>query len=255
MHKINRTITEQIFEILRNRIINCEIEPGSRLTIMNLSHEFGVSQTPIKDVLKQLSERGLVVTDVRKGYYVIKLTTKDIKEIMQLRKLLEECALATSQFSLSQVKQLKKEMEMMSRNNAEQRKINEFYELDQRLHSFIVQSSSNKRLQKLFFEIYDLVSLCFRIGGNIDTFTEQHIKILDAILRGDSQEALRILHDHLTLSEQEIIQASDRPKLEKNKRKLCNIGSENPSAKSKLEIEDRPQTKDWGRYANKCVNS
>ncbi len=215
MHKINRTITEQIFEILRNRIINREIEPGSRLTIMNLSHEFGVSQTPIKDVLKQLSERGLVVTDVRKGYYVIKLTSKDVEEIIQLRKLLEECALSSSQFNLSQVKHLKKEIEAMSKNNTEQRRIDEFYELDQRLHSFIVRSSNNKRLQKFFFEIYDLVSLCFRIGGNIDEFTEQHMKILDAILQGNSQEAVQILDEHLTLSEQEIKHSFNRLRGEK----------------------------------------
>jgi len=164
MEYIKRTITEQVYEILKKKITNLEIKPGTRLSIMDLSNQFNVSQTPIKDVLKKLSENGIVTTKPRKGYYVVELTPQDIKEIYQLRRLFEGCAIKDGKVNLPKIKELKKEIENLQKETEERRKKDMFCELDNRLHSLIIQSSNNKRLQNFFFQIYDLVIMCFHIG-------------------------------------------------------------------------------------------
>jgi len=205
MDEIKRTITEQIYEILKERIVSLEIKSGTRLNIMDLSDQFKVSQTPIKDVLKKLSENGIVTTRPRRGYYVVELTPQDIKEIYQLRRLFEGCAIKDGKINLSKIKKLKREMKSLQKETDEKRKKNMFCELDKHLHSLIIQSSNNKRLQNFFFQIYNLVVMCFHVAKEIDKYTQEHIEILDALQEQDFEKAYKLLEVHLCNAENEII--------------------------------------------------
>jgi len=205
MRQIRKTITEQICEILREKIVNLEVKPGTRLDIKGLSKQFEVSQSPVKDALKKLSESGIVTTAVRKGYHVVELTVSDIKEIYELRRVVEGCAIKNGRFNFRQARILRKQLESLQEDMSEEKKKKRFCETDRRLHSFVIQSSDNRRLRKIFFEIYDLVIMCFHLAQEIDKRIEEHIGLLDAILEQDREKAGKILEDHLYSSETDII--------------------------------------------------
>ncbi|MFJ6414130.1 GntR family transcriptional regulator [Terribacillus saccharophilus] len=61
--QIHRTsLRDQVYQQLRNAIINLELEPGERVNDKVLAEEFGVSRTPVREALKRLEDEGLIVS-------------------------------------------------------------------------------------------------------------------------------------------------------------------------------------------------
>ena len=54
------TLSEQIYTILKNDILDQSIPQGEKLTLKNLQERFATSSTPIRDALTRLTEEGLV---------------------------------------------------------------------------------------------------------------------------------------------------------------------------------------------------
>ena len=81
-----------LFEKVRARILSGEFEPGSLVPEAGLADDFGVSRTPIREVLKQLERQGLVEIQPRVGTFVHKPTRREIAELFQLKEVLEGLA-------------------------------------------------------------------------------------------------------------------------------------------------------------------
>ncbi len=79
----------RIHHTLRQRILTCELAPSVRLAGKHLCPELGVSQTPFREALNRLALEGLVVTVPYRGYVVAPLTLQDIKDLCELRELVE----------------------------------------------------------------------------------------------------------------------------------------------------------------------
>ena len=77
------TLSEQIYTILKNDILDQSIPQGEKLTLKNLQERFTTSSTPIRDALTRLTEEGLVNYYSNVGVTVISLNEKDIKELYQ----------------------------------------------------------------------------------------------------------------------------------------------------------------------------
>jgi len=86
------TFSNQIVASLRHEIISGGIEAGSQITEMELAARFGVSRGPLREAMGQLASEGLIVTVPYKGTHVLKLTSKDVREIYSLRTALETLA-------------------------------------------------------------------------------------------------------------------------------------------------------------------
>ncbi|MCB1420327.1 MAG: GntR family transcriptional regulator [Notoacmeibacter sp.] len=86
------TFSNQVAASLRHDIIGGAIEAGSQITEMDLAARFGISRGPLREAMGQLAAEGLIVTVPYKGTHVIKLTSKDVREIYSLRTALETLA-------------------------------------------------------------------------------------------------------------------------------------------------------------------
>lgn len=80
---------EQVYSILRDRIIHLEYIPGSFLTEASVANEMGISRMPVRVAMRKLENEGWLIADFRKKIKVREITARDVKEIYQLRKLLE----------------------------------------------------------------------------------------------------------------------------------------------------------------------
>jgi len=90
--KLDRTLlSDQIVEILRDRIISGRIQPGAALIERELAEQLGVSRIPVRDALMQLEAEGLVASGSNTRC-VIELTERDIRELYQVRLTLEKLA-------------------------------------------------------------------------------------------------------------------------------------------------------------------
>lgn len=81
-------MSDSAYEALESAIVRCELPPGTPLVDRQLSEALGVSRTPIRDALQSLEAVGLVVR-VRGRYAVAGFDPDDIRELFQMRRLLE----------------------------------------------------------------------------------------------------------------------------------------------------------------------
>jgi DNA-binding GntR family transcriptional regulator len=87
-----RALYEEVAELLRQRIFDRTLAPGSWIDELKLAEEYGISRTPLREALKVLSAEGLVTMKVRRGAYVTEVSETDLANVYHLLGLLESDA-------------------------------------------------------------------------------------------------------------------------------------------------------------------
>ena len=185
-------ISQQLYEILADAIIKGALRGGEQLVEDELRNEFGVSRSPIREALRELAKRGLVVIVPRKGTFVRKVTRKDLDELFPVRARLEGLAAREAHKRLSKSKlkamqQVLHDMETAARDNEPTR----FYEEHYRFHDIFINASRNQllismlatlRLQVRWYQHY------FRYHAeNFDRSLEIHERILQLLEDRDAK--------------------------------------------------------------------
>jgi len=213
MHKvINKSLVDQICSVLRERIIELNMEPGVRIDVQKLAEEFEVSETPVRVALAKLTQEGFVKLLPRRGYFVIKLTKKDIKEIYDLRIMLESYALDTAMENMKpeRLKEIYKNLEKLREISDEKERERESLRIDQEFHREIINNCDNKRAQKLFYQIYDFARISLWMHKRIGEDINEHIAVIKALLQKNKKEAKRLLVQHLKNARKAILEAVDK---------------------------------------------
>ena len=87
-----RTLREEVYSQLRQKIMCAEILPGQSISIRDLASEFGVSMMPVREALWQLESERAIVIRSNKSINVNRLTPKEMEEILRMRLILESLA-------------------------------------------------------------------------------------------------------------------------------------------------------------------
>jgi len=188
-----------IYSILFNRIIAGEYQPNTRLKEEAISAEFNVSRTPVRAVLQQLEQDGLVQMSPNKGARVLNFSADEIEEIYEIRKSLELLCLDISGPILSIQTLLEIKKEMISKINEKDVKIHA--NLDAKLHDHIILSTGKKRLIKILSQLYRLIqrfrTLGFMQKETKESTIQEHIEIIDAICLRDITLAKELMRKHI----------------------------------------------------------
>lgn len=84
-----QTQSDRAYQNLRSAIIRCELDPGSRLRVEELTRRFGVSSSPLREALSRLAGQGLVYAVDKRGFRVAPLTVEGVRELTRVRVLIE----------------------------------------------------------------------------------------------------------------------------------------------------------------------
>ena len=87
-------LRDVVFNTLRQAILKGELAPGERLMEIQLAEKLGVSRTPIREAIRKLELEGLVLMIPRKGAEVAKISEKSLRDVLEVRRSLEELALS-----------------------------------------------------------------------------------------------------------------------------------------------------------------
>lgn len=187
---------DQVVSELRMRIISKAILPGTVLSENKLAEEFSVSRSPIREVLKTLTHENLVRPE-RMGAVVIGISEKDIKEIYDVRLMIESFTfqklleMDTEKLGL----ELEKNVEMM-KVAVKYKDVNEFSFLDVKFHETIILSIGHDYIQMLWkrlrpvLECLILLSMRYRMEIHQDDFDriiENHEVITASIKNKDDR--------------------------------------------------------------------
>ena len=102
-------LRDVVFNTLRQAILRGELKPGERLMEIQLANKLGVSRTPIREAIRKLELEGLVLMVPRKGAEVAEITEKNMLDVLEVRKALEELAaeLACERITKEQIQEMK----------------------------------------------------------------------------------------------------------------------------------------------------
>jgi DNA-binding GntR family transcriptional regulator len=198
---VNRTsLRTQIKEILLARILNGEYKPGDRLVEMQIAQEFGISQAPVRESLRELEALGFVESKPYRGTRVRAVTKAELTEIYPVRAALEEVAARVAAQRLAgNVEALAAELAAMHQA-AEKGDLYEQVQHDVEFHRLIVEASGNRVLQDVWrslrIEARTLISaLKADIGGH--EIAEMHRPVLEALAEGNAEKAGVLLRKHV----------------------------------------------------------
>jgi len=199
MEVINKSLSEQIVDVIRAKITNLELKPGQKIDIDQLAQECRTSRTPVREALNKLVEKKLVEVSPRRGYFVVNLLEDQVRKICDLRKALEMFALRTSIFVIP-----KEELEELFREVKEAQHIYLakkdralFDETDKKLHWLIIGHCNNEYLSETFGEIFDLVNIVRHLQHRIEDALREHLNLICAMMDRDLTLSLKLLEEHL----------------------------------------------------------
>ena len=198
----HRTIASAVAGALRQRILSGELPAGAQLRQDGLAEEFDVSRIPIREALFQLESEGLVRIQPHRGAVVSELSFDDIRELFDLRALLEPRVLRSSAPHLTADDYEK--LSLLETEYAARRRagdmggcasINTTFHMGLYRHAAL--SRTRSFVGKLLQDSERLTRLQLFSDFTQDRSTSEHRAILDACRSGAYAEAARILKGHV----------------------------------------------------------
>lgn len=189
----------RIRDVLMTRIVNGHYLPGERLLELKLAAEFGTSQVPVREALRDLEMSGLVTIKPRRGSFVNAYEASAQKDIFFVRGALEESAarIATPRLA-GHVAPLQAHVDGM-REAAKRGDAEALGRHSVAFHRMIVAAAGSELLLKLWESLHvETHTRMTLLGRSIDflAVAESHQPIVDAIRAGDVEAACRLSREH-----------------------------------------------------------
>ncbi len=207
-------LAKMALQAIRDSILNGNLVPGELYNEMTLARELGISRTPVREALLELSAQGLVTYLPRKGVMVNHFERHDVEEIFELRKAIElatveKVAKHRDANDLSAI-----EKALNNQKKAFKRKDPKTYlHFDRLFHVTLAQLTNNRRFADIIENIRDIFQLIARQALSRESrwqeVIKEHERILDAIKQGDAISAREAMNDHLDRSKTTVLEKFD----------------------------------------------
>jgi DNA-binding GntR family transcriptional regulator len=200
---------QTVVQVILTDIFHGRLRAGQRLVTEALAGRFGVSHTPIREALIELHGMGVVDLLPNRGAVVRAVTPRDVREVCQVRKLLECEAVrgAARRADRRQVEALDAAIRQLAAAPADPAAVARARELDSRLHELIRESCGNAflaaelaRLRILFRTFRDVtwdLELARHDFHRLAVEAREHLAITEALLAADPKSATRAMAAHI----------------------------------------------------------
>jgi GntR family transcriptional regulator, rspAB operon transcriptional repressor len=208
-------LADWTYQYLKKGILNLDFKPGEQLHIEEFAEELEVSRTPIREAFLRLASEGLVDVRSRVGYFVSEMTEQDMKDLFEVREIVETRAarLAAKELSDGEIAKLRKLMEE-SAEAVVNEDLSTYIENDVRFHGYLQKHVTNKRLLAVMDSMNDLTHreriLSIRSPENVRHTLVEHNRIVDALEKRDEDAAGKLMAEHLQNVCQRLVEFIDK---------------------------------------------
>jgi DNA-binding GntR family transcriptional regulator len=205
----HENLGDKVYRIIKDMILEREVEPGDRLNIAELALALDVSRSLVRNALTLLAKDGLVEF-FRRGIFVRQITRKEMQDLYELRKLVECFALekGLAAMELKEIKHIQGLYEEAV-SQRERGNMQGCYRLDITLHQLLVNSCLNDQLIKMFSTCQALMRLVilsdFDRIQNVEQSLEEHRRIIEALAAHNLAGAVSALTRHLEQAEKRVM--------------------------------------------------
>ena len=200
---LSRSRSESLSVIITKAILEGHWLPGDRINDQELSDETKISRISVREALSFLVERGIVEKVHWKGYFVRKLSLKEIASIIEVRIALEELAIK-KMFSLKEPRvfeEMKKAIDI-SEKLIDSSSYQDYMDADIKFHELIYEASGNVWIKNIIDDLRLNINILRNLSMQ-ESFTDSarisiddHRRMLNQFIKGDEKKALEILYDH-----------------------------------------------------------
>lgn len=187
---------------LRHAIVRVELAPGTPISEAQLVERFGFSKAAVRAALARLRADGLVHAEPRRGHVVAPLTMRDVREIYDLRLLLEPPAAAAAatagQLSPAELARLRAMCAPVP-DLDDDASAERFLQANRAIHVSVAEAGGNGRAAAIVAQLLDdserarLIALRAGAAEHGLRAHAEHLDLLDALEAGDGRAARRLM--------------------------------------------------------------
>ena len=191
-------LTDRVLAALREAITSGRLPADARIKQEQIAAELGVSRTPVREALHLLEQEGLVRLVPRRGALVQGFTAADVRELYELRELLEPAAaaLATARASAA-------EREAVTRLAALTERRRGGFEANRDFHRALCAPCGNGLVMRTLDSVWThraahgLFTYQARPAGAVERMAAEHDEIARAFAAADAARVRALVHDHV----------------------------------------------------------
>lgn len=196
---------EQVYSMMKKRILSLQLRPGTNISEKEMSAEFNVSRTPVRESFLRLAQEGLLDIYPQRGTFVSLIDLNMVEEARFMREHLERAIIRLACECLQKDQLLILDMNLsMQRLCIEQQDYKRMFELDQEFHKTIFEGCNKVNVWTVIQQMNNdfnrsrMLRLASDFNWNI--IFEQHICIIRAIKEGNPDHAESLMKEHLMLA-------------------------------------------------------
>lgn len=203
-------LRDEICDYIKDLILSGALKPGDRIVETRCAKEFGVSQSPVREAIRELEMAGILENIPFQGCYVKDHTTKEVKDSYKVRISLETLGMKYAAESITD-EQLREIYDVMieMETAAENHDFDLYIRLDTLFHQKIIEVSQNSMLLRLWNQCHvrewTYIATKKLSDRGLKNLAVRHEAIYQALAKRDEKNALRAVTSHL----EELIEAME----------------------------------------------
>jgi DNA-binding GntR family transcriptional regulator len=199
----SETLADRAYNAISDAIVRGELPAGARISEAALARRFQIGRGPLREALRRLEGRRLVVAKPNAGARVASLSARDVIELFEIREILEvrACQLATERMLDGEIDELKQLLDTHDRDPDSGRATSRTAKAPD-LHTAIIRGSKNNQLINLLCgELWDLLRV-YRVkssgeAGRVEAAFREHREIVEAMRQRDAERAALLMGRHI----------------------------------------------------------
>jgi DNA-binding GntR family transcriptional regulator len=201
MGLVVQTLSEQIFTLVRDRIISGKIPVESAIRQDALAAELGVSKIPLREALVRLEQEGLLIAQANRGFFVRSLTADEAEEVYALRLKIEPDAVAMASKVATDADKAAAKTALKELDRAAASDRSSVGKLNRAFHMSLVRPLKHQITMQIV-ERLNIISERYvgkhlEPAGRDDRAHKEHQTMLDLWSAGKAEEAAAMMHEHI----------------------------------------------------------
>lgn len=195
------TKSEAIYKEVKKEILNGILKPGTRLLIQHIANQYGVSDIPVREALRELTSEGFVETTPHIGSRVASMSLRGIEEMFFMREFLEPLAAELAAENVDE-----QSIEILEKYDSDMKKalevgnVTEYRDLNRAFHKLFIEICDNQLLIKTIFELMESekrMRMIFQLFPEIfEISNKEHGMMLQFIKERDGKALAKVVYEH-----------------------------------------------------------
>lgn len=207
----HENLSDKVVEFIKQKIFTGEYKKGHHILEQEIANELNISRAPVREGIKLLQNQELIKFIPRKGNYVNEFTMEDIKEIYDIRLLIEtsvfeilinEKKLTEEDFQ-NLIKIIDEMVELAKKEGELSTKIMNLNKKDMEFHRYIWNKSESNRRINILSTLYTQLQLAMiidtKLAGDLENTAKEHYAIIKHLREGDLESCIKAFEDHILI--------------------------------------------------------